>query len=303
MNGWLFDVMDFGAVGDGTTDESAAFQAAMDAMGPVTSGVARHGTLFVPPGDYKLEDDLLIERALEMQSTAPGSGYSKTRLSFAPYKGMRVYGAENSPQGGDAGYATIEDLDIYCEHRGNSGIEAPLHPVWTPRTPYAVGDRILPRASKAERPGTTWEYYYECVSAGTSGDEEPDWSLVQSVDQSSIWQPATDYYYSSVVRAPDRFDVYFTPAQPHDDETHGFGTPDLLGGSLKSGGTVPPSFASAAPGDNVEEVNAAGQSIWWHCYSTGAEPPLWRPACRYVPGATVRSAARSDALFTLEVFG
>jgi hypothetical protein len=256
MDGWLFDVKDFGAVGDGTTDDSAAFHAAMDAMGTVTSGKARHGTLFVPPGDYRLEDDLLIERALKMHGTAPGSGWSKSRLTFAPYKGVRMYGAENSPRGGDAQYATIEDLDIYCAHSLGSGIEAPVHPVWTPLIPYAVGDRILPRASRAERPGATWEYYYECIRAGTSGDEEPDWSLVQSIEQSSSWHAATPYYYSNVVRAPQRYDVFFQPV-----------TPAILMGSRTSGGVMPAEFATAMPGQTVHETTGPGPDdfIDWLC--------------------------------------
>ena len=176
MNDWLFNVRDdFGAKGDGVTNDSPAFQAAMDAMGPVTSGQARHGTLLVPPGDYWLEDNLNLERAIKLTGVAPGSAWGKSRLLFAPYKGIRVYTAENSPRGGDASYAVIEDIDIVCGHPPDSLISAPEHPVWQPATPYNASNKILPAADRHTRPGSTWEYYYECVKAGTSGTVEPDW--------------------------------------------------------------------------------------------------------------------------------
>ena len=312
MNGWLFDVRDFGAKGDGTTNDSPAFQAAMEAMGPVTSGQARHGTLFVSPGDYLLADDLKIERAIKLVGVAPGSGHGKSRLLFAPYKGIRTYDVGCSPRGGDANYAVIEDLDIVCGHPLGSAISAPNHAIWQRNTRYNLRDKILPAVDRQTRPGSTWEYYYECVvKTGTSGDVEPDWTLVQGIDQATEWQPATDYYYSSVVRAPEmlvngepvnRYDVYFTPASPSYDITRP-ATPDLLQGSIKSGSIIPTPFATAEPGDIVEELNSAGQTIIWHCYSTGSKPPRWQPERRYKPGTIVRSSTRGDALFKLLASG
>ncbi len=50
---------DFGAVGDGVADDTAALQAALDAM------VERSAMLQVPPGDYKLTGKLTIPPALD----------------------------------------------------------------------------------------------------------------------------------------------------------------------------------------------------------------------------------------------
>ena len=47
---WIVTVKDFGAVGDGTTDDTAAFQAALD---------NDDGVLYVPPGDYLIEGDVV----------------------------------------------------------------------------------------------------------------------------------------------------------------------------------------------------------------------------------------------------
>lgn len=51
---WL-NVRDFGAVGDGVTDDSPAFQAAFNAM-----TFANGGTLFVPPGIYLIENYVFL---------------------------------------------------------------------------------------------------------------------------------------------------------------------------------------------------------------------------------------------------
>lgn len=47
------NVKDYGAVGDGTTDDTATVQEAMDAL-----GVAGGGTLFFPPGEYYLHNQV-----------------------------------------------------------------------------------------------------------------------------------------------------------------------------------------------------------------------------------------------------
>src|SRR5215467_15597304 len=46
---WELNVRDFGAVGDGVTNDGPAFQAALDAL-----ATAGGGTLFVPQGQYAI---------------------------------------------------------------------------------------------------------------------------------------------------------------------------------------------------------------------------------------------------------
>lgn len=51
----VFNVKDYGAVGDGTTDDTTAFQNTIDAL--ETSG---SGVMFIPSGEYLLEEGLVI---------------------------------------------------------------------------------------------------------------------------------------------------------------------------------------------------------------------------------------------------
>ena len=52
-------VMDFGAVGDGVADDTAAFRAACFSLVPVTAAIAHRG-IYVPPGRYKITDTVYI---------------------------------------------------------------------------------------------------------------------------------------------------------------------------------------------------------------------------------------------------
>ena len=64
-------VTDFGAVGDGQTDNTAAFQAAIDSVD--------RGTIVIPAGTYRIDGQLSIQ---ESQLVLRGSGPSKSVLAF-----------------------------------------------------------------------------------------------------------------------------------------------------------------------------------------------------------------------------
>ncbi len=66
--GSAIDVRHFGAKGDGKTDDTAAFQAAIDA-----AHTAGGGSVFVPAGTYRIEGSLIIRRNVTLEGifTAP----------------------------------------------------------------------------------------------------------------------------------------------------------------------------------------------------------------------------------------
>jgi len=68
----VHSVMDFGAVGDGVADDSAAFQDALDSL-PETGGV-----VLVPPGTYLLGSTIHLSDGAVLR----GSGASNTHLRF-----------------------------------------------------------------------------------------------------------------------------------------------------------------------------------------------------------------------------
>lgn len=62
----VVNVRDYGATGDGTTDDTAAFQAAMDAAAP-------EGDVYVPAGEYRIATGLTLPPGVGFGGVGPGS--------------------------------------------------------------------------------------------------------------------------------------------------------------------------------------------------------------------------------------
>lgn len=77
-------VMDFGAVGDGVTDDTAAIQAAIDAVGSLASG----GTVFFPDGSYKITATLTVP---EDNVSLLGSSQYSAKIVRAAAFGTSLY--------------------------------------------------------------------------------------------------------------------------------------------------------------------------------------------------------------------
>lgn len=97
ITGAVFNVLDYGAVGDGTTDDAAAIQAAIDAACPLVGSGGSVGAVFFPTGNYLCNTTL----------NATNSRVTATRAR----DGLMLFGAgEGSVILGNAGagYAIIE---------------------------------------------------------------------------------------------------------------------------------------------------------------------------------------------------
>ena len=72
-------VKDFGAVGDGVTDDTAAFQAAVDAVQANVFG----GTVFIPVGSYKITSTVNLDRSVDItrgRVSFSGADTNSTRI-------------------------------------------------------------------------------------------------------------------------------------------------------------------------------------------------------------------------------
>lgn len=70
----IVTVLQYGATRDGSTDDSAAFQAAIDAV-----GTAGGGSVHVPPGTYRLNTGLVLDTS---NVRLVGAGVEVTRLNY-----------------------------------------------------------------------------------------------------------------------------------------------------------------------------------------------------------------------------
>jgi hypothetical protein len=92
---WI-NVKDHGAVGDGTTDDTAAIQAAIDATGGPTPQARREGgVVYLPQGDYVVSAPLVINRAAV---TITGAAPNRTMITpSASFSGEQLFLAQPTP--------------------------------------------------------------------------------------------------------------------------------------------------------------------------------------------------------------
>jgi hypothetical protein len=86
-----YNVMNYGAVGDGSNDDTSAIQAAIDAT------PARGGIVFLPVGQYKISSSLSIIKPI----TLVGAGYSwngnnAENATYLPATELLWYGSSNT---------------------------------------------------------------------------------------------------------------------------------------------------------------------------------------------------------------
>jgi hypothetical protein len=105
-NEGVFDVRDFGALGDGTTDDSDAFHAALAATWPNAVG---SGIVLVPPGTYRLASNLDITRHTLLMGVGGGGQWCSSVLKFDQGFGIVVHGIKTFPPAWTAN--TVMTLD------------------------------------------------------------------------------------------------------------------------------------------------------------------------------------------------
>lgn len=83
-----FNVIDFGAVGDGVTDDTAAIQAAINAANP------RGGVVYFPRGDYLISSGLTVDNSLAVTGPQPDDYFArKASLMGDGMASSRILGA------------------------------------------------------------------------------------------------------------------------------------------------------------------------------------------------------------------
>jgi hypothetical protein len=105
----IISVKDFGAVGNGVTDDTAAIQATINAAASLSNG----GTVFLPSGTYVVSATLVIPVTVNCIALAGDNSKSNSRLLRAVsfVAGDLIYA--NSNTGGANAALVIKDLMIY----------------------------------------------------------------------------------------------------------------------------------------------------------------------------------------------
>jgi len=85
----IFNVRDYGAIGDGINNDKPAIQEAIDTAAEIAKAGNRGGVIFVPPGEYRLEQGLVIPRNARanipnIRIVGSGAGQAVLRSRYLP---------------------------------------------------------------------------------------------------------------------------------------------------------------------------------------------------------------------------
>jgi hypothetical protein len=116
------NVRDFGAKGDGVTDDLPAFNAAIAALGPANETHLGQ-TLYVPPGSYYLSNTLHLTRSMILRGASGSGPFGSSILFFdGGITGIAIERLDTYPaQPGRGDWSVITDLSLRARNRlGNS---------------------------------------------------------------------------------------------------------------------------------------------------------------------------------------
>ena len=116
--GNVFNVMDFGAKGDGASDDTAAIQTAINAAS--STGVDGGGSaiLFFPPGDYRISDTLTSVGGISIQGSGTRDG---TSLRYAGTNGKDMFHFVAPSPIDVASWIHIADIQFHGTNNEQSG--------------------------------------------------------------------------------------------------------------------------------------------------------------------------------------
>lgn len=158
LSGEVVNVKEFGAKGDGITDDQPAFAAAIASFSPPNS--SNGGVVEVPPGTYRLANTVLIKKCITIKGSHAGHGCTiKPDLGMTAFKFER-YNTSTDLGNGAGDNSRLCDLNIYNPNHKAT--------VWTRGETVAVGTRrkVGPPSQQGAIPFTDpSEYYrhYECT--------------------------------------------------------------------------------------------------------------------------------------------
>lgn len=110
INGASFNVYDFGAVGDGVADDTAAFQAALDAIKASDTTCS----LWVPAGTYLISDTLTYDQTNKIKSVSIiGEDETKTIIHFTGTGGCFYFNVGGVTASSQANRVVVKSLSLY----------------------------------------------------------------------------------------------------------------------------------------------------------------------------------------------
>lgn len=214
LNAPGFNVKDFGAKGDGATDDIAAFEAAITAMNVTGASVYSRGReLIIPYGTYRLSRALHIDWGMLVHGAGFGETSAASRLVFdSGVHGVIFDSTQSSASGRTAAWSEMRNVYISAAGKGvankhgvilrarakienvivggfsgngihivaGDGNNVDGNTPWTANTAYTDGDWVTNGGGNAR---------FVCVHSGTSASSGgPTGTSASIADGSCIWK-------------------------------------------------------------------------------------------------------------------
>jgi hypothetical protein len=176
-----FDIRDFGAIGDGTTDNTIAIQAALTVAGAAGPGTS----VIVPQGIFEHTGTLIIPNFVTLR----GMGIDVSRLRKSTF-GDAIQ-SNCTINGSTPSYVRVERLTL-------ENTQFPATPTWLASHAYTAGQSVLPTRYSPVA--------LVCTQSGTSAAFEPIGQL------SSGSTPSVTLTHSSAPAADHTVDILITSA-------------------------------------------------------------------------------------------
>jgi hypothetical protein len=171
-------VLDFGAVGDGTTDDTVSLQEA------INYSYLNNVNLYIPRGTYKLSN-YLIWNGSNMYGDGEGNtiinGADDCDVFFSPDYSIGQTGSVSSFRQN----AHVSDMTITVNSSGlqtypNATFTRPVYPIvgtWSASLSVSNGDYYKSSTGKV----------YKCVASGTTSSTEPSFTVGEATDGTVTW--------------------------------------------------------------------------------------------------------------------
>lgn len=206
----VHDVRTYGAVGNGVADDTAAIQAAIDAAGPATLGMA--GTVFFAPGIYMISAPLTVG-PYNTASTVPVSYPSLVALS-----GDGLIGDGDSSGGSSPGAVTLRATAAFPLNTYLLTVNAPNNTV-APAGSWIKGLSV-DCATRAAGVRLWQPRQFHCEDITIAHANPPGgygaWTVMQH-NASVPWRNRFDHIYvqfssaDGIVHVCDDFAAYYNP--------------------------------------------------------------------------------------------
>lgn len=175
----VYELEDFGFVGDGVIDNLNAWNTMMSVIGNGdTFAPTAVAQISAPSGNFYFSGALNITRCIRLTGPGMGAIADTAPCAFVFPQGVGGLIMNSNTASVASSFSIIEDIAFY----GSSAVGSIRPSPWKPSHKYIVGDVVMPNyydtaANSGSYPGGLMAWAFVCTVSGTSSATEPSWPV------------------------------------------------------------------------------------------------------------------------------